>query len=59
MKGLLECCIKSKSVAGLEEMNMAFQECALAYNADINEAGVSPCQAAIGRQPRMAISAND
>ena len=53
LKGLLECCIKSKSVAGLEEMNMAFQECVLAYNADINEAGVSPCQAAIGRQPRM------
>lgn len=53
LKGLLECCVKSHSVQGLGEMNTALQECVLAYNSDINEAGVSPCQAAIGRQPRM------
>ena len=44
--------MKSHSVVGLEEMNTALQECVLAYNGDITEAGVSPSQAAIGRQPR-------
>ncbi|CAK9107120.1 unnamed protein product [Durusdinium trenchii] len=53
LKGLLECCVKSRSVAGLADMKVALQECVLAYNADINELGVSPAQAAIGRQPRM------
>ena len=53
LKGLLECCVKSKSVLGLEDFRVALQECILAYNSDVNELGVSPCQAAIGRQPRM------
>ena len=53
LKTLLECCVKSHSVVGFEEMQLAVQECTMAYNADINELGVSPCQAAIGRQPRM------
>ena len=53
LKGLLECCVKSKSVLGLEDMSCALQECVLAYNSDINEMDVSPCQAAVGRQPRM------
>ena len=53
LKVLLECCVKSHSVVGLREMNMAVQESILAYNSDINEMGVSPFQAAVGRQPRM------
>ena len=44
--------MKSHSVIGLSEMNTALQECIVAYNGDITEAGVSPSQAAIGRQPR-------
>ena len=38
---------------GLDDFKVAVQECVLAYNSVINELGVSPCQAAIGRQPRM------
>lgn len=53
LKGLLECCVKSRSVMGLDDFKVAVQECVLAYNSVINELGVSPCQAAIGRQPRM------
>lgn len=53
LKGLIECCVKSRSVMGLEDFQVAVQECVMAYNADVNELGVSPAQAAIGRQPRM------
>ena len=38
---------------GLDDFRVALQECVLAYNSDINELGVSACQAAKGRQPRM------
>jgi len=53
LKALVECGVKAHSIQGLEEINQMVQESILAYNADVNEMGVSPHQAAIGRQPRM------
>lgn len=53
LKTLVECGVKAHSIQGLDEMNQMVQERVLAYNSDINEMGVSPHQAAIGRQPRM------
>ena len=38
---------------GAEDVDQAVQEAVTAYNSDINEAGVTPAQAALGRQPRM------
>lgn len=34
-------------------MSLVVQEAVTSYNQDVNELGVSPCQAALGRQPRM------
>ena len=51
IKAVLGAIIKSKSIQGSEEMNLALQEAVTAYNHDINDSGVSPSQAAIGRQP--------
>lgn len=45
--------MKSQSVVGREEMETALQQAITAYNSDINDAGVSPAQAALGRQPKM------
>ena len=53
LKALISACVKSHSVLDLEEMNLAVQESVTAYNGDVNEMGVTPAQAAIGRQPRM------
>ena len=53
LKALISACVKSHSVLDLEEMNLAVQESVAAYNGDVNEMGVTPAQAAIGRQPRM------
>ena len=38
---------------GPHEMEMALQEAITAYNHDVNDLGVSPSQAAVGRQPRL------
>ena len=53
LKAIIAAVVKSQSVVGREEMETALQEAITAYNADINEAGVSPAQAALGRQPKM------
>ena len=53
LKAIVAAVVKSQSVVGREEMETALQEAITAYNADINEAGVSPAQAALGRQPKM------
>ena len=38
---------------GFDDMHVALGEAVYACNADINESGASPFQAAVGRQPRM------
>ena len=53
LKAVMAAIIKSKSVQGSDETNMALQEAVTAYNHDINNSGVSPSQAALGRQPRL------
>ena len=53
LKALARSIIKAHSVLGKEEMETALQEAVMSYNADVTDAGVSPCQAAFGRQPRM------
>ena len=53
LKTLIAAIVKSQSVIGKDEMAMAVQEAVGCYNQDINELGVSPCQAALGRQPRL------
>lgn len=55
--GILKCLIatvvKKHSVGTFSEMAAAVHEATTAYNHDVNEAGVSPAQAALGKQPRM------
>ena len=53
LKTIVAAVVKSQSVVGREEMETALQEAITAYNSDINDAGVSPAQAALGRQPKM------
>lgn len=53
LKTLIAAIVKSQSVLGKDEMSMAVQESVSCYNQDINELGVSQCQAALGRQPRL------
>ena len=53
LKAIFAAIAKSQSVIGHEEAELAIQEAVAAYNGDINEAGVTPAQAALGRQPRM------
>ena len=53
IKALLHSIVKSQSVTGKEDMDLALQEAITAYNGDVNELGVSPAQAALGRQPRL------
>ena len=53
LKALARSIIKAHSVLGKGEMETALQEAVMSYNADVTGAGVSPCQAAFGRQPRM------
>ena len=40
-------------MVGFEEMQTAVAESTMAYNHDMNESGVTPAQAAIGKQPRL------
>ena len=55
--GILKCLIatvvKKHSVGTFSEMATAVHEATNAYNHDVSEAGVSPAQAALGKQPRM------
>ena len=53
LKTLIAAVVRSHSVIGRSEMALAVQEAVMSYNQDINELGVSPCQAALGRQPRL------
>ena len=53
LKAIVGAIVASQSVIGAEEMELAVQEAVSAYNSDINEAGVTPAQAALGKQPRM------
>ena len=55
--GILKCLVttlvKKHSIVDFDEMSLAVQEAVTAYNHDVNELGVSPAQAALGKQPRM------
>ena len=53
LKSILKAVIASQSVSGADEMDLALQEAVTSYNGDVNELGVSPAQAALGRQPRL------
>ena len=53
LKAIATAVIKSQSLLGADDVDLAVQEAVMAYNSDINEAGVTPAQAALGRQPRM------
>ena len=53
LRAVMGAIVKSKSVIGPTEMEMALQESVTAYNHDVNDLGVSPSQAAVGRQPRL------
>ena len=53
LKAIVSAIVKSQTVVGREEMETAVQEGIAAYNADLNDAGVTPAQAALGRQPCM------
>ena len=53
LKGIMRACIKAHSAMGKEDLDICLQELVAAYNGDINDAGVSPTQAAFGKQPRM------
>ena len=55
--GILKCLLgaiaKKHSIANFDEMEIALGEAVAAYNHDVNELGVSPAQAALGKQPRL------
>ena len=53
LKSVLAATVMANSVQGLSEMELALGEAVSAYNMDVNDSGVSPCQAALGRQPRL------
>ena len=53
LKAIASAIIKSQSVIGMEDMQLAVQEATTAYNHDANDAGVSLAQAALGKQPRL------
>ena len=53
LKAIVAAVVASNSVQGFDEMSDAVSEAVAAYNGDINDAGVSPFQAVIGRQPRQ------
>ena len=53
LKTVINAVITAHSVQGREEMQDALGEAVAAYNGDINDAGVSPFQAVIGKQPRQ------
>ena len=53
LKALLAATVAANSVIGKEEMSLALGEALSAYNNDVNDSGVSPSQAALGRAPRL------
>jgi len=53
IKALLHSIVKSQGVTVKEDLDLALQEAITSYNGDVNELGVSPAQAALGRQPRL------
>lgn len=53
LKVLVHTLVKVHSVVGFQEMQTAVAESTMAYNHDVNESGVTPAQAAIGKQPRL------
>ena len=53
LKAILAATVMANSVQGAPEMELALGEALSAYNMDVNDSGVSPCQAALGRQPRL------
>ena len=50
LKAITGAIVRAQSIAGFDELSMALGEATAAYNADINEEGVSPIQAVTGRQ---------
>ena len=52
LKTIVAAIVAANSVQGHDEMSDAVSEAVAAYNGDINDVGVSPFQAVIGRQPR-------
>lgn len=53
LKVILAAIVASHQILGPEQLEEALGEAVAAYNSDIGDAGVSPAQAAIGRQPKM------
>ena len=53
LKVILAAVVASHQIFGFEALEEALGEAVGAYNNDVNESGVSPAQAAIGKQPKM------
>ena len=53
LRVILAALVNAHQVQGFSELEEALGEALGAYNSDVNELGVSPSQAALGRQPRM------
>ena len=53
LKAILNAVVMANSVQGRVEMEAALGEATAAYNQDVNDSGVSPAQAALGRQPKI------
>ena len=53
LKVLLASIVIAHQIQGHDELEGALGEALSAYNQDINELGVSPAQAAVGRQPKV------
>ena len=51
LKAIIGALVRTYSLGGADDMQRAVAEAASAYNADVNEEGVSPLQAVTGRQP--------
>ena len=53
LKVILAAVVASHQIFGFEALEEALGEAVGAYNNDVNESGVSPAQAAIGKQPKI------
>ena len=53
LKGIIKALVKAHSVSARDDMDVCIQEAVAAYNSDMTDAGVTPNQAAFGRQPRL------
>ncbi|CAK8990756.1 unnamed protein product [Durusdinium trenchii] len=51
--GIIKALVKAHSVSARDDMDVCIQEAVAAYNSDMTDAGVTPNQAAFGRQPRL------